>query len=384
MNTPSLFRNAFVALSLSAFLISPAHAGASDQDCETLPSTLALVSKTASFGTTGASAKDDDGSYASSRKVQQPSEASTPQADANISIVLSTEMLQHLYDNFLSIDDTVEAKKTCKALYETFSASRYTRWLDVAKFLRHPEILPLSTPFATTMLSGPIAQVRLNPALFQENSTLDLSHYRISLPTGALDALGGSLQTLFAHGRTDIFSGEAFSSLRNLQLLAVGGEALILSANLLSGLRGLQTLILRDYRKVLPARAFEDLGGSLQNLHLTEYTFPLSGRLLDGLVNLRHLTIERESGALPPELFSDLINLETLSILDHKSPFPPGIFAPLVNLWHLNIFGHTENIPEGIFAPLVSLTNLALRECADVPPEAALEALRDLGVNVDL
>ena len=156
-----------------------------------------------------------------------------------------------------------------------------------------------------------------------------------------------------------------FSGLVNLEHLDLTGNSLVdFPKGIFDGLSHLKSLNLSLNRlQRLPEGLFSDLG-SLEILNLVESVQSgdtrlnlLSGRLFEGLGNLRVLHLSRNAlNRLPEQIFEGLAKLEYLDLSRNVLvDLPAGIFRGLNQLKHLDLSGNESNrhvlnrLPEGVF-----------------------------------
>ena len=162
MNTTSLVRNALVALSLGAFLISPAHATqpAGNQEFERPTSSARIPAGRVArlinmFENNSLASVHAAQSDAANNTTQAPTIARIQQGDRTITAVLPQETLQKIF-NYLPLEDAGHAREACVAFCSALSGPEYVRSSQSAQFLRHLQTSRQASSLVDTMLSGPL------------------------------------------------------------------------------------------------------------------------------------------------------------------------------------------------------------------------------------
>ncbi|MDC0349382.1 F-box protein [Alphaproteobacteria bacterium] len=179
MNTVPLLRNAFVALSLGAFLISPTYAAQSD-DIDMVDVEASSSQSPLRFGATAIpeGVVPEEQVRGHIKRIQQPTNS--------IVVVLPPETLQHIF-RFLSVRDGVSLRETCYAFYHALSDTRFNRAFKFGTLL-HSMYPPNRSPeFAHGITDLPLALPGSPPSLFREGLTrLHLENHPHALPEGLL------------------------------------------------------------------------------------------------------------------------------------------------------------------------------------------------------
>jgi hypothetical protein len=365
MMTRSLLHKAFVALSLGAFLISPAQASQDDA----------------------------------------PNNSSTPPKTPLSSHSQNIESLPRLYKSLypplifqdffllhLPVQDAATLSGTCKKAAKAFRSPEITKRLDIVRFLyrlQEPILDPFTgkksaqaSPVVQEMLEGPMGNLKLIPTIFKEGlEFLRLDNYTGALPKGAFNDLG-NLGNLDLNNYTGTLPAGIFSNLRGLEALGLNSYTGTLPVGFFSALEKLNILSLNSYTSPsLPVGIFSDLE-SLKTLFLNSYTGTLPVGIFSDLENLKTLSLNDYTDVLPAAFFASLRHFKILSLSGYTGPLPAGIFASLRNLKILHLNSYTGTLPEDFFANLPeSLECLFLRGTTISYP-ADFAVLEKRGVRV--
>ena len=321
MNTIPLLRNAFVALSLGAFLTSNAFAAqANDDEHAGAPAaSSALVPYTAITQDGGGGAggavdtpfikiTEEDGT--STWTSLLPIGHSDALIDAkrlgdhenprgsSINLLIPEELIQHLCEDYLSVRDGVALRSTCYAFYHALLDTRFDRAFSFGKLLHHMNPADRAPEFPNSITDLPLVLPGDFPSIFR-NGLIRLNNHTHALPAG-----------------------------------------------LLAGADNLRFLYLNDYHHDLPARFLAGMT-DLRYLYLINHPHPFPEGFLDGLTNLQGLNLNGHPHPLPEGLLAGAANLESLYLEDHQHALPAGFLDGMPDLNELCLRGHTQPLPEG-------------------------------------
>ena len=334
MNTISLLRSAFLALSLSAFLTSNAFAASAEErggeQGRSVTSLIAFFSRNVSSEDNQAGmasalvpyagiAQDDDhaggggggaaevggaGGAVDTPFITATEGAGTPtlvsllradHPDAQIDlerldqkdnafVMLPDELIHKIISSYLSVHDGVALRETCYALYHALSDTRFDRAFNYGRMLHHIVPAQRSPEFAKGAADLPLCLRKKDiPSIFIEDiSRLDLSGYTHALPEGLLEG-SANLESLTLNNHTHALPEGLLDGATNLQYLRLNNHQHPISAGLLDGARALRWLFLSGHTHALPEGFLTRGVPNLRTLRLRHHTQPLPAGLIEGL-----------------------------------------------------------------------------------------------------
>lgn len=240
MNTMSLLRNAFVALSLGAFLIPNA------------------------FSAQGDVADDEQGQHpvaSRSLSLTEPAQDKDPKTLAPIQ-QLPEEILKRIFF-FLDIKELGRTNRACHQFH-----SIITEPLRVYRFL-HALQIPGIYAKKKMLSNTPCMRLRVEPDFFADK-ILSIDDYAGVLPKGIFDKLE-NLKVLGLNGYRGTLPEGVFDKLGSLKSLSLNDYTVDLPDGIFDALGSLSSLELRNYTGILPEDVFDDLE-LLKLLELNDYT----------------------------------------------------------------------------------------------------------------
>jgi len=341
MNTISLLRNAFLALSLSDFLISSTYAAQPADDALSFASRGPLRSDAA------ADIPEIEISEERAGAIER-----AQQADGNITAVLPPEVLEHIL-GYVAAEDVPNVDLTCVDFHKALFRSKNTeQFRTVTPFLRNLQETGQASPLVDTMLSSwPIAHLKIVSGIFKE----DLRRLRVNdYPGNLLEGIfeGATAVHLWLNNYTGNLTAETFADSLVLNHLYIEDYTGDLLEGVFSGLERVNELHIRgytgsnlpegifaglrngwlsieDYTGVLPESIFAGLGGHLKSLNLKGFTGILPEGIFDGLWRVTDLYLNDYTGDLTAETFASLQSLQFLSLTGYTGNFPPEERAAL-------------------------------------------------------
>ena len=388
MNPLPLLRNAFLALSLGAFLTSNAVAASADERDGAQPVTCTAIvlytgisqdeevpANEASRASPSRKKRrtDDSGFTAASSAMATeadgetsgggPAEAGNQALDSDelhLTKSFPDEILVSIFEK-LPLGSFVNIRDTCEKFRRILNDNHFIKpRITFGIFYGTNErerSLGRPVPFADIMIEKLFFGDKRFPATFKPNtSSLDLENLEQPLPSGFL------------------------ANARNIEALSLNRY----SHNLTLGSFGTTNLILlklNHHPSNLPENIFSSLV-NLKELELNDYTGTLAPGAFNGLVKLNRLELNNCRSNLSKEVFAGLSNLLSLSLNNYTHRLSDDLFLNLKTIEHIELNYHPGNFSTRLFAGLDDLIGIFINGHTGIFPQATLEYLRALDVEV--